>query len=230
MCTCMHGLCYKLVRCLSCLVHCGICKIGQLPVHITFQHSLWILIPLYHLWREEPFPYGMRRTFQTSQSMCGVVHPRAFWCCIEHTLWNMQAVCCYFVFETLWPIPNYVINWMSRRHADKWSHPGHYLVDPYTWPWHQMVMVMSMNDLLPPPLCNINRPSQSEIQLFKRFDHENPWSRSCVWSKVKVAFDLQNSKSRLWSKLNPLVTFVAWSLIDMFAFRFAAIGPLLVEV
>ena len=24
---------------------------------------------------------------------------------------------------------------MSRRHADNWSHPCHYLVDPYTWPW-----------------------------------------------------------------------------------------------
>ena len=24
---------------------------------------------------------------------------------------------------------------MSRRHADNWSHPGHYLVDSYTWPW-----------------------------------------------------------------------------------------------
>ena len=24
---------------------------------------------------------------------------------------------------------------MSRRHADNGSHPGHYLVDPYTWPW-----------------------------------------------------------------------------------------------
>ena len=29
-----------------------------------------------------------------------------------------------------------------------------------------MVMVMVMNDLLPPPLCNVNRPSHSEIQLF----------------------------------------------------------------
>ena len=37
----------------------------------------------------------------------------------------------------------------------------------HTWPWHQMVMVMVMNDLLPHPLCNINRPSQSEIQLFQ---------------------------------------------------------------
>ena len=24
---------------------------------------------------------------------------------------------------------------MSRRHTDNWSHPGHYLVDPHTWPW-----------------------------------------------------------------------------------------------
>ena len=24
---------------------------------------------------------------------------------------------------------------MSRRHADNWSHPGHYLVDPCPWPW-----------------------------------------------------------------------------------------------
>ena len=24
---------------------------------------------------------------------------------------------------------------MSRRHADNWSHPGHYLVDPWTWSW-----------------------------------------------------------------------------------------------
>ena len=24
---------------------------------------------------------------------------------------------------------------MSWWHADIWSHPGHYLVDPYTWPW-----------------------------------------------------------------------------------------------
>ena len=24
---------------------------------------------------------------------------------------------------------------MSRWHADIWSHPGHYLVDPYTCPW-----------------------------------------------------------------------------------------------
>ena len=30
-----------------------------------------------------------------------------------------------------------------------------------------MVMIMVMNDPLPPPLCNVNRPSHSEIQLFQ---------------------------------------------------------------
>ena len=40
-----------------------------------------------------------------------------------------------------------------------------------------MVMVMVMNDLLPPPLCNVNRPSHSEISYFKIW----PWK-----SMVKV--------------------------------------------
>ena len=40
-----------------------------------------------------------------------------------------------------------------------------------------MVMVMVMNHLLPPPLCNVNRPSHSGIRLFKIW----PWK-----SMVKV--------------------------------------------
>ena len=27
------------------------------------------------------------------------------------------------------------MNSMSRQHADIWSHPAHYLEDPFTWPW-----------------------------------------------------------------------------------------------
>ena len=34
-----------------------------------------------------------------------------------------------------------------------------------------------------------------------KFDHENPWSRSCVRSKVKVPFDLQNSKAKIMVKV-----------------------------
>ena len=30
-----------------------------------------------------------------------------------------------------------------------------------------------------------------------KFYHKNPWSRSCVWSKVKVMFDLQISKVKI---------------------------------
>ena len=58
---------------------------------------------------------------------------------------------------------------------------------------------MVINDLLPHPLCNINQPSHSEIQLF-----QNPWSRSCVWSKVKVTFDLQISKVKIMVKVKPI--------------------------
>ena len=37
-----------------------------------------------------------------------------------------------------------------------------------------------------------------------KFDHENPWSRSCVWSKVKVTFALQNSKVKVMVKVKPI--------------------------
>ena len=37
-----------------------------------------------------------------------------------------------------------------------------------------------------------------------KFDHKNPWSRSCVWSKVKVMFDLQNSKVKVMVKVKPI--------------------------
>ena len=111
-----------------------------------------------------------------------------------------------------------------------------------------------------------------------KFDHENPWSRSCVRSKVKVTFDLQNSKVKImvkvkhighiwglefnryvcflfcgnrttfdwdignsifdlensrsssWPRSNLMVTFEALSSIDMFAFRFVAIGPFLDQI
>ena len=53
-----------------------------------------------------------------------------------------------------------------------------------------MVTVMVMNNLLPHPLS--------------KYDHENPWSRSCVWSKVKVTFDLQISKVKIMVKVKPI--------------------------
>ena len=69
---------------------------------------------------------------------------------------------------------------MSRQHADNWSHPSHYLVDPYTWPWspnghghgHEW------------PTATHFVQCQSALLFWdtaiSKFYHENPWSRSCV--------------------------------------------------
>ena len=162
---------------------------------------------------------------------------------------------------------------MSRRHADNWSHPGHYLVDPYTWLWSPNGHDHGHEWPTATPFVQCQSALPFCDTAISKFDHENPWSRSCVWSKVKVTFDLQNSKvkvmvkvkpighiwglefnryvcfsfrgnrtifgrdiansifelensrSRSWSRSNPMVTFEPFSSIGMFAFRFVAIGP-----
>ena len=93
---------------------------------------------------------------------------------------------------------------MSRRHADNWSHPNHYLVDPYTWPWstnghdhgHEWPTATSFVQ------CQSALPFWDTT--ISKFDHENPWSRSSVWSKVKVTFDLQTSKVKVMVKFKPI--------------------------
>ena len=89
---------------------------------------------------------------------------------------------------------------MSLRHVDNWSHPGHYLVDPYTivtkWSWSWPWMTYCH------PYCaTALRFWDTAIS---KFDHENPWSRSCVRSKVKVTFDLQNSEVKVMAKVKPI--------------------------
>ena len=131
---------------------------------------------------------------------------------------------------------------MSRRHADNWSHPSHYLVDPYHW-------------------SHLRPGVQSICLLFVSWQSDHFWlrySKFYIWpwkfkvkvmAKVKPAghiwtsefnryvcfsyrgnrtifgwdiansiFDLENSRSRSWPRSNPLVTFEPQSLIDMFAF------------
>ena len=81
-----------------------------------------------------------------------------------------------------------------------------------------------------PPLGIVNRPSHSEIQLFQNLTMKihgqghvcGQRSRSCLTFKIQ--------RSRLWSRSNPLVTFEAWSSIDMLAFCFVAIWPFLAEI
>ena len=89
-----------------------------------------------------------------------------------------------------------------------------------------MVTVMVMNDLLPHPLCNVNRHSHSEIQLFQNLTSKIHGQGHVYGqrSRPHLTFNIQMSRS------NPLVTFEARSSIDMFAFCFVAIGLLLAEI
>ena len=85
---------------------------------------------------------------------------------------------------------------MSRRHADIWSHPGHYLVDPYTWPWSPNGH--SHGHQWPPtPLFHVNRTSHSEIQLFQNLTMKI----LCQGRVVKVTFHLENSKVKVMAIL-----------------------------
>ena len=93
-----------------------------------------------------------------------------------------------------------------------------------------MVMIMVMNDLLPPPLCNVNQPSHSEIQLFQNLTLKIHGQGHVCGQRWRSCLTFKIQRSRLWSRSNPLVTFEAWSSIDMSVFRFVAIGPLLAEI
>ena len=170
---------------------------------------------------------------------------------------------------------------MSRWHADIWSHPGHYLVDPYTWPWSPK----GQGHIWPWKFkCQSHgqgqtywshlRPGvQSICLLFISWQSYHFWLRYSefhIWPwkfKVKVMtkvtsdghiwglgfnwyvcfsfcgnrtifgrdmgnsiFDLEISRSRSWPRSHPVVTFEALRSIDMFAFRFMAIGPFLAEI
>ena len=93
---------------------------------------------------------------------------------------------------------------MSRQHADNWSHPFHYLVDPYTCPWspnghghgHQWSTATRFVQ------CQSALPFWDTA--ISKFDHESPWSRSCVWSKVMDTVDLHNSKVKVLVKVKPI--------------------------
>ena len=85
---------------------------------------------------------------------------------------------------------------------------------------HQKVMVMVMNDRLTFFLFNVNRPYHSWYIVISNWTlkiHD----QGHVWSK---GLDLENWRSRLWPRSNPTDTFGAFSSIDIFTFRFLAIG------
>ena len=151
---------------------------------------------------------------------------------------------------------------MSRRQADIWSHPGHYLVDPYTWPldhfwsryskfhiwpWKLKVKVMAKdkpdghiwglkfnwyvcfsfrgNRIGLDWICLTTTHVLQDILAVLRGN-----GTIIGWDIANSIFDFDNSRSRSWPKSNPMVTFEAQSSIDMFAFRFVALGPFLAEI
>ena len=92
---------------------------------------------------------------------------------------------------------------MSWRHANNWSHPGHNLVDPYTWPWSPNGHGHGHEWTTATPFVQCQPALPFWDTAISKLDHENPWSRSCVWSKVKVTFDLENSKGKVMVKVKP---------------------------
>ena len=95
---------------------------------------------------------------------------------------------------------------------------------------HQMVMVMVVNDLLPPPLCNVNPPSHYAIQLFQNLTMKIHGQGHVCGQRWRSHLTFKFQRSMSWSRSNLMVTFEALSSIDMFAFRFVAIGPFLAEI
>ena len=70
------------------------------------------------------------------------------------------------------------------------------LVTKWSWSWSWMTYCH--------PLCAMSIGPLFWDTAISKFDHENPWSRSCVSSKVKVTFDLQNSKVKAMVKVKPI--------------------------
>ena len=85
---------------------------------------------------------------------------------------------------------------------------------------HQMVMVMVMNDLLPPLLCNVNRPSHSEIQLFKDLTMKIHGHGHVCGQRSRSHLTLKIQRSRLWSRSNLMVTFEALEFNRYVCFSF----------
>ena len=66
----------------------------------------------------------------------------------------------------------------------------------WSWSWSWMTychLLCAMS--IDPPILRYS---------YSKFDHENPWSRSCVRSMVKVTFVLQNSKVTVMVKFKPI--------------------------
>ena len=90
------------------------------------------------------------------------------------------------------------------------------LVTKWSWSWMTYCHPLCAMSIGPPIL----RYSYFKIWQWKSMV-------KVMWSKVKVTFDLENSRSRSRTMSILKATFEAWNSIDMFGFPVVAIGPLL---
>ena len=110
---------------------------------------------------------------------------------------------------------------MSRRHADNWSHPGHYLVDPCTWPWSSNGHGHGHEWPTATPFVQCQSAHPFWDTAISKFYHENPWSKiMCVvkgqghvWPSKFKGQGHDQGQTR-WSHLRP------WRSLNMFAFSF----------
>ena len=81
--------------------------------------------------------------------------------------------------------------------------PGNYLVDPYTWPWSPNGHGHGHEG----PTATTFVQCQSALPFWdaviSKSDHEIH-GQGHVWWKVKVTFDLQNSKVKVMVKVKPI--------------------------
>ena len=106
------------------------------------------------------------------------------------------------------------------------SYPGHYVVDPYTWPWspnghgHEW--------LTPIVQCQLSLPFWDTA--ISKLHHGNPCQHHAYDQRSRSQLTLKIQRLRSLPRSNSMVTFEAQSSIDMFAFCFMAIGTFLAEI
>ena len=112
---------------------------------------------------------------------------------------------------------------MSRRHADIWRHPGHNLVDPYTWPWSPNGHSHGHEWPTPTPFVQCQSALPFWDTVISKFDYENSWWRPHMWSKLRSHLTLKiqgqghSQGETWWSHLSPRVQsicllFILWQL------------------
>ena len=94
------------------------------------------------------------------------------------------------------------------------------LVDPYPRPWSSNGHGHGHEWPTVTPLCNVNRPSHSEIQLFQNLTMKIHGQGHACGQRSRSCLTLKIQRSRLWSRSNLMVTFEALEFNRYVCFSF----------